>query len=79
MNKQQVNLEGKLDDIAPTPLAGMVRESRNNAGQDAKGISTLLGVSLDYYEEIESGLVPPDNIIRKLCFCCTKRSFSGRV
>ncbi len=66
-NKQQVNVEGKSDEIAPTPLAGMVRESRNNAGQDAKGISTLLGVSLDYYEEIESGLVPPDNIIRKLC------------
>ena len=66
-NKQQVNVEGKSDDIAPTPLAEMVRESRNNAGQDAKGISTLLGVSLDYYEEIESGLVPPDNIIRKLC------------
>ena len=66
-NKQQVYEEGKSDDIAPTPLAGMVRESRNNAGQDTKGISTLLGVSLDYYAEIESGLVPPDNIIRKLC------------
>ena len=66
-NKQQVYVEGKSDDIAPTPLAGMVRESRNNAGQDTKGISTLLGVSLDYYAEIESGLVPPDNIIRKLC------------
>ena len=45
----------------------MVRESRNNAGQDTKGISTLLGISLDYYAEIESGLVPSDNIIRKLC------------
>ena len=66
-NKQQVYVEGKSPDIAPTPLAGMVRESRNNAGQDTKGISTLLGVSLDYYAEIESGLVPPDNIIRKLC------------
>ena len=66
-NKQQVYLEGKTGDIAPTPLAGMVRESRNNAGQDTKGIATLLGVSLDYYAEIESGLVPPDNIIRKLC------------
>ena len=64
---KQVNVERKTDDVAPTPLAGMVRESRNNAGQDTKGISTLLGVSLDYYTEIESGLVPPDNIIRKLC------------
>ena len=47
-----------VDDIAPTPLAGMVRESRNNAGQDIKGISTLLGVSVDYYKEIEAGVVP---------------------
>ena len=60
-NKQKVSVKGASDDIAPTPLAGMVREARNNAGQDIKGISTLLGVSTDYYEEIESGLVPPDN------------------
>ena len=33
-NKQQVSGEGASDDIALTPLAGMVRESRNNAGQD---------------------------------------------
>ena len=45
----------------------MVRDARNNAGQDIKGISTLLGVSTDYYEEIEAGLVPPDNLLRKLC------------
>ena len=63
------NASGELKsvDIAPTPLAGMVRESRNNAGQDIKGISTLLGVSVDYYEEIEAGLVPSDKILRKLC------------
>ena len=67
VNKQEVSVEGISDEIAPTPLAGMVRESRNNAGQDIKGISTLLGVSLDYYEEIESGMIPPDIIIRKLC------------
>ena len=66
-NKQQVSGKGASDDIALTPLAGMVREARNNAGQDIKGISTLLGVSTDYYEEIESGLVPPDNLLRKLC------------
>ena len=65
--KQQISVESTLDEIAPTPLAGIVRKSRNNAGQDIKGISTLLGVSADYYEEIEAGLVPPDNILRKLC------------
>ena len=66
-NKQQVSGEVASDDIAPTPLAGMVREARNNAGQDIKGISTLLGVSTDYYEEFEAGRVPPDNFLRKLC------------
>ena len=29
VNKQQVSGEGASDDIAPTPLAGMVREARN--------------------------------------------------
>jgi len=67
VNKKQVSEEGASDGIAPTPLAGIVREARNNAGQDIKGISTLLGVSTDYYEEIEAGLVPPDNLLRKLC------------
>ena len=66
-NKQQVSGEGASYDIAPTPLAGRVRDARNNAGQDIKGISTLLGVSTDYYEEIEAGLVPPDKLLRKLC------------
>ncbi len=64
---QQILGETTSNEIAPTPLAGIVRDARNNAGQDIKGISTLLGVSVDYYEEIESGLVPPDNILRKLC------------
>ena len=66
-NNEQVSGEVASDDITPTPFAGMVREARNNAGQDIKGISTLLGVSTNYYEEIEVGLVPPDNLLRKLC------------
>ena len=66
-NKQQVSGKGTADGIAVTPLAGMVREARNTARQDTKGIATLLGVSMDYYEEIEAGLVPPDNLLRKLC------------
>tara|TARA_B100000945_G_scaffold320858_1_gene332447 strand:- start:1106 stop:2092 length:987 start_codon:yes stop_codon:yes gene_type:complete len=66
-NKQINFVVGKSDQIAPTPLAALLRESRNNARQNTKGISTLLGVSFDYYEEIEAGLVPPDNILRKLC------------
>ena len=66
-NKQQITGGSSSGDIAPTPLAEIVREARKNAGQDIKGISTLLGVSTDYYEEIEAGLVPPDNLLRKLC------------
>ena len=66
-NKQQVTGGGSSGDIAPTPLAEIVREARKNAGQDIKGISTLLGVSAEYYKKIEAGLVPPDNLLRKLC------------
>jgi len=66
-NKQKFSGGGSLADVAPTPLAGMLREYRNNARQDIKGISTLLGISVDFYEEIEAGLVPPDKILRKLC------------
>ncbi len=67
VNKQIDSKLGESDQIAPTPFAAMLLESRNNARQNTKGISTLLGVSFDYYEEIEAGLVPPDNILRKLC------------
>ena len=77
-NKQQVSVSGASDEIATTPLAGIVRKARNNAGQDIKGISTLLGVSTDYYEEIETGLVPPNNLLRKLCSCLLYTSPSPR-
>jgi len=66
-NKEQFSGKSTSDNIAPTPFAGIAREARNNVRQNIKGISTLLGVSTDYYEEIEAGLVPPDNILRKLC------------
>tara|TARA_B100000945_G_C20364786_1_gene589002 strand:- start:3 stop:989 length:987 start_codon:yes stop_codon:yes gene_type:complete len=66
-NNQKLSEGRASTEIAPTPLAGMLQKSRNNARQDLKGISTLLGISVDYYEEIEAGLVPPDKILRKLC------------
>ena len=66
-NKNKFSGQGTANEIAPTPLAGILRESRNNARQDIKGISTLLGISVDFYEEIEAGMVPPDKILRKLC------------
>ena len=48
-------------------FAKMIQEARINAGQNSLGIATLLGISPDYYEEFESGLIPPDDLLRKLC------------
>jgi len=53
--------------INAPPFARMIREARIKAKQDARGIATLLGVSQDYYEELEAGLIPPDDMLRKLC------------
>mgnify|MGYP001299062797 CR=1 FL=1 len=47
VNKQIDSKLGESDQIAPTPFAAMLLESRNNARQNTKGISTLLGVSFD--------------------------------
>ena len=54
-------------EISVSPFARMIREARIKAKQDARGIATLLGVSQDYYEELEAGLIPPDDMLRKLC------------
>ena len=53
--------------ISVSPFARMIREARTKAKQDALGIATLLGVSQDYYEELETDLLPPDDLLRKLC------------
>ena len=53
--------------ISAPPFARMIREARIKAKQDALGIATLLGVSPDYYEELEADLLPPDDLLRKLC------------
>ena len=45
----------------------MIIEARNEARQDEKGIATLMGISVEYYKEIEEGLLPPNELIRKLC------------
>ena len=53
--------------ISVPPFARMIREARIKAKQDALGIATLLGVSPDYYEELEADLLPSDDLLRKLC------------
>ncbi|MBC8259299.1 MAG: helix-turn-helix transcriptional regulator [SAR324 cluster bacterium] len=62
-----VAAETALIDSAPTPLAKMIVSARLEAKQDARGIATLLGVSADYFQEFENGLIPPDDLLRKLC------------
>jgi len=48
-------------------FAKMIQEARMTAGQNTLGIATLLSIAPDYYEEFESGLIPPDDLLRKLC------------
>jgi len=60
-------LEKNYDGKIVTPFAKMIREGRIEAKQDEKGIATLIGVSVDYYLEIEDGLLPPNDLIKKIC------------
>ena len=48
-------------------FAKMAKAARIKAGQNSIGIATLLGITPDYYEEFELGLIPPDDLVRKLC------------
>jgi ribosome-binding protein aMBF1 (putative translation factor) len=64
---QSVTAKETSNTVAVTPFAKMVQEARNAARQNEDGIATLLGVSPDYYKEIEAGFVPQDNLLRKLC------------
>jgi len=50
-----------------SPFAKMIREARISAKQDAKGIATLMGITVDYYKQIEDGFLPPNETIRKIC------------
>ena len=66
-NQQSASVEKTSADVPPTPFAKKIKEARTAAKQDARGIATLLGVSPDYYEEFEAGVIPPDDLLRKLC------------
>lgn len=66
-NLQKTFSKNTSDEIGISPFAKMVVDARIAAKQDARGISTLMGISVDYYQEIEDGLLPPNDILRKLC------------
>ncbi len=59
--------DSNSDKIASTHLANLIKDAREDAKQDAVGIATLLGISVDYYQELENGVTPPDELLRKLC------------
>jgi transcriptional regulator with XRE-family HTH domain len=66
-NQQPSSVENNSADSPPTPLAKIIKDAREAVKQDAPGIATLLGISVDYYQEFENGVIPPDELLRKLC------------
>ena len=50
-----------------TLFSKMVIQARNDVNQDEIGIATLLGISVEYFKEIENGLLPPNELTRKIC------------
>ena len=44
--------DSNSEKIASTHLANLIKDAREDAKQDAAGIATLLGISVDYYQEL---------------------------
>ena len=65
-NKKASVTENISAEVSTTPFAKMIKEARSAAKQDARGIAILLGISADYYQEFEAGVIPPDDLLRKL-------------
>ena len=66
-DQKYLTIENTSDGKYVYPFAKMIREGRIAAKQDERGIATLIGISVDYYIEIEDGLLPPNDLIKKLC------------
>ena len=66
-NQQSSSVENNSAESTPTPLAKLIKDTREAFKQDELGIATLLGISVDYYQEFENGVIPPDEFLRKLC------------
>tara|TARA_Y100001970_G_C14249173_1_gene870503 strand:- start:77 stop:1066 length:990 start_codon:yes stop_codon:yes gene_type:complete len=56
-----------LENLSLPLFSKMIIQARNEAKQDELGISTLLGISVEQFKEIENGFLPPNEIIRKFC------------
>jgi DNA-binding transcriptional regulator YiaG len=66
-NQQSSSVDNNSAESAPTALAKLIKDAREAVNQDALGIATLMGISVDYYQEFENGVIPPDELLRKLC------------
>lgn len=66
-NQQSSSADNNSAESAPTALAKLIKDAREAVNQDALGIATLMGISVDYYQEFENGVIPPDELLRKLC------------
>ena len=44
-----------------------LQAERLAVGQTLEGLSTLLGIPVDYYQALEEGVIPPDELLRKIC------------
>ena len=44
-----------------------LQAERLAVGQTLEGLSTLLGIPVDYYQALEEGVTPPDELLRKIC------------
>lgn len=44
-----------------------LQAARLEAGQTAEGLATLLGIPTEYYLALEEGVIPTDDLLRKIC------------
>tara|TARA_Y100001970_G_C14165265_1_gene820914 strand:+ start:354 stop:1343 length:990 start_codon:yes stop_codon:yes gene_type:complete len=69
-NKEPVSNFLKDEDFIDKELplfSKMVIQAKKEVNQDEIGIATLLGIPVEYFKEIEDGLLPPNELTRKIC------------
>ncbi len=52
---------------ARSTFGEQLQAERLAVGQTLEGLSTLLGIPVDYYQALEEGVIPPDELLRKIC------------
>ena len=58
--------ENYIDKELPL-FSKMVIQAKKEVNQDEIGIATLLGIPVEYFKEIEDGLLPSNELTRKIC------------